>query len=92
MEAMMNKNDSFALDEYEQGIEDICETFVPVDPVTNAKIDAAIEGYKAEHSASTITISLDASYARRLNAMAQTSKKTPAELVASMVRRELAYA
>jgi hypothetical protein len=41
------QNDPFALDEYEQSIEDSIETFMPIDAEIRAKIDAAIEGYAA---------------------------------------------
>jgi hypothetical protein len=42
LNAMIDKKNS-TLDDYEQGIEDIIETFVPVSAKTKARIDAAID-------------------------------------------------
>jgi hypothetical protein len=39
---MINEKDS-VLDDYEQGIEDIIETFVPISAKTKARLDAIID-------------------------------------------------
>jgi hypothetical protein len=97
----MMKYDPWALDEYEQSIEDEIETYVPVDAETKARYDAAIEGYRARKLRESIAAQepkvvinavLDLQTAISFEQIAQRTHHTPSEVVTEMVRHEMAYA
>jgi hypothetical protein len=101
MEDKMTKYDPWALDEYEQSIEDQIETFVPASAETNAKIDAAIEGYRArklresvEAKKEKVVINLvvDWDTAANFERIIERTHDTPSEAFAKVVQHEMAYA
>jgi hypothetical protein len=90
-EKMIDIN-SVVLDEYEQDIEDHAEEWVPVSPEEDAETRAILRRGKTSPEPVSITIRLDSHCADRLTSMAKDAHKTPSELAAAIVRRELAYA
>jgi 5-methylcytosine-specific restriction endonuclease McrBC regulatory subunit McrC len=96
----MINEDEIVLDDYEQGIEDIIEKFVPVSAEKKAKIDAIIDAHAAKHPESTpvssepvtVTLTFDGSTAQRIVNLAKQSHETPSQVIESIVRREMEYA